>query len=390
MAERHLFTSESVTNGHPDKVADQISDAVLDAILTEEAADPKGDPAQARVACETLVTTGLAVVAGEVRSNIYVHVPDIVRETIRDIGYTSSDIGFDSHTCAVITSIDRQSPDISLGVDTGGAGDQGMMFGFATSETPEKMPLTLVLAHKLVRRLVDLRKSGELPLARPDGKSQVTVEYDNHRPLRVDTVVVSTQHDASWKIEDLRAQVRRQVIEPVLAESGHDHAGYKAHINPTGRFVEGGPQADCGLTGRKIIVDSYGGMGSHGGGAFSGKDPSKVDRSGSYMARYIAKNLVSAGLAEQVEVQIAYAIGVADPVSVMVDSFGTGKVSDVKLTQAVREIFPLKPRQIIAHLDLLRPQFKRTAAFGHFGRENEGFRWEDTDLAPALKSHFNL
>ncbi len=385
MSERHLFTSESVTDGHPDKVADQISDAILDEILKE---DP--NPAAARVACETLVTTGLAVVAGEIRTDCYVDIPKIVRETIRDIGYTSSDMGFDSHTCAVMTSIDKQSPHISMGVDTGGAGDQGMMFGYATNETPEKMPLTLVLAHRLVRRLAELRRAGELPLARPDGKSQVTVEYDNHHPKRVDTVVVSTQHDESWQIDDLRAEVDERVIRPVLAESGYEHEGYKSHINPTGCFIEGGPKADCGLTGRKIIVDSYGGMGSHGGGAFSGKDPSKVDRSASYMARYIAKNLVCAGLADEVEVQLAYAIGVADPVSVMVDSFRTGKVSDAELTAAVREVFPLQPRQIIEHLDLLRPQFRLTAAFGHFGRPGEGFRWEDEDKVPDLKSRFNL
>jgi len=390
VSESHLFTSESVTEGHPDKVADQISDAVLDAILGEEIADPDGDPAQARVACETLVTTGLAIVAGEVRSNIYVHVPEIVRETIREIGYTSSDMGFDSHTCAVMTSIDKQSPDISMGVDTGGAGDQGLMFGFATKQTPEMMPLTLVLAHRLVRRLSEMRRAGELPLARPDGKSQVTAEYEGHEPRRIQAVVVSTQHDPAWSIEDLREELRTRLIEPVLAESGYDYDGFTAHINPTGRFVLGGPQADCGLTGRKIIVDSYGGMGGHGGGAFSGKDPSKVDRSASYMARYVAKNIVAAGLASEVEVQLAYAIGVADPVSVMVDSYGTGAVKDSDLTRAVREIFPLQPRQIIEHLDLLRPQFQKTAAFGHFGREGEGFRWEDTDKTDDLKTFFNL
>ena len=383
MAERHLFTSESVTEGHPDKVADP----VLDAILAEEASQGN-DPGNARVACETLVTTGMAVVAGEVRTEVYVHIPDLVRETIRDIGYTSSDMGFDSHTCAVMTSIDKQSAHIAMGVDTGGAGDQGMMFGYATNETSSLMPLPISLAHQLTRRLSEQRRSGALPLARPDGKSQVTIEYDGRTPVRIDTVVVSTQHDESWKIDQLRADIDAKVIKPVLAESGFDFEGYKIHVNPTGAFVIGGPQGDCGLTGRKIIVDTYGGKGRHGGGAFSGKDASKVDRSACYMARYIAKNLVASGLADEVEVQLAYAIGVIDPVSVMVDTFGTGKVADAQLTKAVRDIFPLQPRKIIAHLQLLKPQFKRTAAFGHFGREGEGFRWEDTDLADELKGRF--
>ncbi len=389
MSERHLFSSESVTDGHPDKVADQISDAILDSVLALEAM-AGGNITEARVACETLVTTGLAVVAGEMRTGVWVDIPQIVRETLKMIGYVSSDMGFDSHTCAVMTTIDKQSPHIAQGVDTGGAGDQGMMFGYASNETSTLMPLPITMAHRLTRRLADLRRSGELPLARPDGKSQVTVEYDGARPVRIDTVVVSIQHDEAWEIEALREDVRSKVIEPVLAESGVDHDGFSVHINPTGCFVIGGPMGDCGLTGRKIIVDTYGGMGSHGGGAFSGKDPSKVDRSASYMGRYIAKNVVASGLADRTEVQLAYAIGVVDPVSVMVDTFGGGKASDAEITAAVREIFPLQPKKIIEHLDLLMPQYQRTAAFGHFGREGEGFRWEDTDLAGELKSRFNL
>ncbi len=388
MSARHLFTSESVTEGHPDKVSDQISDSVLDAVLEAEIA-AGNDPARARVACETLVTTGMAVVAGEMRTNVWVDIPELVRRTIREIGYTGADMGgFDSETCAVLTSIDKQSDHIAMGVDTGGAGDQGMMFGYATNETPNLMPLPISLAHQLTKRLADQRKNGELPLARSDGKSQVTVEYDGRKPVRIGTVVVSTQHSADWAIEQLREEVNAKVIQPVLAESGFDYDGYTWHINPTGAFVIGGPQGDCGLTGRKIIVDTYGGKGSHGGGAFSGKDPSKVDRSASYMARYIAKNIVAAGLADETEVQLAYAIGVADPVSVMIDTYGTGKVDDVKLTQAVREVFPLKPREIITHLNLLVPQFRKTAAYGHFGREDEGFGWEKTDLADALAGRF--
>jgi S-adenosylmethionine synthetase len=387
VSERHLFTSESVTEGHPDKVADQISDAVLDAVLAEEIKQGN-DPSKARVACETLVTTGMAVVAGEMRTEVWVDIPDLVRETIKGIGYTGSHMGFDSHTCAVLTSIDKQSSHIAMGVDTGGAGDQGMMFGYASNETPNLMPLPISLAHQLTRRLAEQRKSGNLPLALSDGKSQVTVEYEGKKPVRISTVVVSTQHTEEWKIAQLRTDVTAKVIQPVLAESGFDHEGYACHINPTGAFVIGGPQGDCGLTGRKIIVDTYGGKGSHGGGAFSGKDPSKVDRSASYMARYIAKNLVAAGLADEAEVQLAYAIGVADPVSVMVETFGTGSVDNAALTKAVREIFPLKPRQIIKHLDLLRPQFRKTASYGHFGREDEGFRWEETDLADELKGRF--
>ena len=383
MSERHLFTSESVTDGHPDKVADQISDSILDAVLEQEA-KIGGDPATARVAVETLVTTGMAIVAGEMRTEVWVDIPALIRETIARIGYTSCEMGFDSHTCAVLTSIDKQSGDIARGVDTGGAGDQGMMFGYASDETASCMPLPITLAHQLTRRLAELRRQGVLPFARPDGKSQVTVEYEGRRPVRVTAVVLSTQHDAAWKIADLRAEVEARVIRPVLEASGQDFKGYTAHINPTGSFVEGGPKADCGVTGRKIIVDTYGGKGSHGGGAFSGKDPSKVDRSASYMGRYIAKNIVAAGLAAEVEVQLAYAIGVADPVSVMVDTFGTGRVADAVLTAAVRELFPLQPRGIIKHLDLLKPQYARTAAFGHFGREGEGFRWEDKDLAAPM------
>jgi len=401
VSERHLFTSESVTEGHPDKVADQISDAILDEILRQSAerfartGDPDDDPARARVACETLVTTGMALVSGEISTSCYVDIPKIVRETIEDIGYTSSDMGFDSRTCAVLTSIDEQSPYIASGVDRDdpekqGAGDQGMMFGYACGETDEKMPLPIVLAHRLTRRLSELRKSGALPLARPDGKSQVTVEYENHTPLRIHTVVVSTQHDAAWELDTLRKEVREKVILPVLEASGYDYEGFKALVNPTRKgFIKGGPAADTGLTGRKIIVDTYGGVGSHGGGAFSGKDPSKVDRSASYMARYIAKNLVKAGLAEEVEVQLAYAIGEAHPVSVMVDSFGTGSRSDVALTEAVKAVFDLRPHMIISHLDLLKPQYRETASYGHFGREGEGFRWEETDKVDQLRSYFD-
>jgi S-adenosylmethionine synthetase len=382
VAERHLFTSESVTEGHPDKVADQISDAILDAILEEDRS--------ARVACETLVTTGTAIIAGEITTKAWVDIPKIVRETIAEIGYTSSDMGFDSHTCAVLTCIDKQSPDINQGVDRSdgkpqGAGDQGMMFGYACKETPELMPLPIVLAHQLTKRLADLRKNGELPMARPDGKSQVTVEYEGNKPLRIDTVVLATQHDEEWEVENLRREVKEKVILPVLKKSGYDFDGCKFHINGTDSFVIGGPMGDAGLTGRKIIVDTYGGKGSHGGGAFSGKDPSKVDRSASYMARYIAKNLVSADLADEVEVQLAYGIAVPEPVSVMVDSFGTGKVSDALLQEAVRKVFDLRPALIIEHLNLLCPQYRKTAAYGHFGREDQGFRWEDTDKAEELK-----
>jgi S-adenosylmethionine synthetase len=373
---RHLFTSESVTEGHPDKIADQISDAILDAVLAD---DPTG-----RVACETLVTTGLAMIAGEITTKTYVDFPSIVRNTIREIGYTRAKYGFDSETCAVISSIDPQSPDIAQGVDTGGAGDQGMMFGFACRETEELMPLPIQLAHKLVRRLTEVRKSQELDFLRPDGKSQVTIEYEGRRPLRVSAIVVSTQHSPAISHKDLREAVIEKVVRPVVPEHLIDEKTV-FHINPTGRFVIGGPQGDTGLTGRKIIVDTYGGRGRHGGGAFSGKDPTKVDRSACYMARYIAKNLVAAGIADEVEVQLAYAIGVAEPVSVYVDTFGTGKVEDDKLTDLVRAHFRMTPREIIEMLDLRRPIFKKTAAYGHFGRTESTFTWEATDKAEALR-----
>ena len=374
---RTLFTSESVTEGHPDKIADQISDAILDAVLAE---DPAG-----RVACETLVTTGLAMISGEITTRTYVDFPSIVRNTIRDIGYTRAKYGFDSETCAVISSIDPQSPDIAQGVDTGGAGDQGLMFGFACRETPELMPLPIMLAHKLVYRLSESRKSNELEFLRPDGKSQVTVEYEGKRPIRVSAVVLSTQHSPNVSNKDLRDAIIEKVIKPVVpAELLDKDTVY--HINPTGRFVVGGPQGDTGLTGRKIIVDTYGGRGRHGGGAFSGKDPTKVDRSACYMARYIAKNLVAAGLADEVEVQLAYAIGVADPVSIYVDTFGTGKVEQTKLVQLVRDHFQMTPRGIIDSLKLRRPIFKKTAAYGHFGRTGPEFTWEATDKADALSA----
>ncbi len=373
---KRLFTSESVTEGHPDKIADQISDSIVDSILKD---DPNG-----RVACECLLTTGLALIAGEITTTTYVEFTDIVRDTIKDVGYTSSAHGFDYETCSVLSSIRPQSPDIAMGVDPGGAGDQGLMFGYACNETPELMPLPITLAHKLVRRLSEARRKGELTYLRPDGKSQVTIEYDGDRPVRVEAVVVSVQHDEQVRIEDLRKDVRTQVIDRVVPVEMMD-ARTKFHINPTGRFVKGGPHADTGLTGRKIIVDTYGGVGSHGGGAFSGKDPSKVDRSASYMARYIAKNIVAAGLADRCEVQIAYAIGVPEPVSLMVDSFGSGRLPDAMLAERVRAIFPLKPREIIRHLDLLRPIYRKTAVFGHFGRSEPGFTWEKIDMAETLK-----
>jgi len=384
--ERWLFTSESVTEGHPDKIADQISDAVLDAILAD-------DPA-ARVACETFVTTGMAVVGGEITTTCYVHVPDIVRGTVEAIGYTDASFGFDAETCAVLTSIDRQSPDIAQGVDTGGAGDQGMMFGYASDETPELMPLPIMLAHGLTRRLAEARKSGELPMLRPDGKAQVTVEYEGDRPVRVHTVVVSTQHAPTVGHDELEKAVRQHVIRPVLKEWIRDGEP-RTYVNPTGRFVVGGPQGDAGLTGRKIIVDTYGGMARHGGGAFSGKDPSKVDRSACYAARWVAKNVVAAGLARRCEVQLAYAIGVVQPVSLLVETFGTGAVGERVLEAAVREQFDLSPRGIIEALDLRQPIFKATAAYGHFGRrperrtlegrELEFFTWERTDRAAELR-----
>ncbi len=367
-----------MTEGHPDKIADQISDAILDACLAQ-------DP-MSRVACETLTCTGLVVIAGEITTKAYVDFQGLVRSTVAGIGYTHSDYGFDSNTCAVISSINKQSPDIAQGVDTGGAGDQGMMFGYATNETPELMPLPISLAHRLSERLSEVRKSGLMPYLRPDGKSQVTVEYaEAGKPVRVDAVVISTQHDENVTNEKLRADVMEHVIRAVIPAELLD-AETKFHINPTGRFVIGGPMGDSGLTGRKIIVDTYGGMGRHGGGAFSGKDPTKVDRSAAYMARYVAKNIVAAGLADRCEVQLAYAIGVAEPVSVLVDTFGTGTVDADKLQEVVRANFKLTPKGIIESLDLRRPIFQATAAYGHFGRENEGFTWEKTDKAEALKA----
>ena len=376
--DRFLFTSESVTEGHPDKMADQISDAILDACLAE-------DP-YSRVACETLTCTGLVVVAGEITTKTYVDFQTLVRNTIREIGYDDALKGFDCNTCGVISTINRQSPDIAQGVDTGGAGDQGMMFGYATNETPELMPTPIWLAHKLAHRLSEVRKSGKLPYLRPDGKSQVTVEYDaNYKPVRVDAVVISTQHADHVHNDQLRAEIQEHVIEAVIpSELLDEHTKY--HINPTGRFVIGGPMGDTGLTGRKIIVDTYGGMGRHGGGAFSGKDATKVDRSAAYMARYVAKNIVAAGLADRVEVQLAYAIGVAEPVSIRVDTFGTGKVSEPRLIELIRENFKLTPKGIIESLDLRRPIYRQTAAYGHFGRTADAFTWEATNKAEALKS----
>jgi len=374
--QKHLFTSESVTEGHPDKVADQISDAVLDAVL-------KQDPL-ARVACEVLVTTGTCVVAGEITTTCYIDVQTIARDTIREIGYTDAAFGFDAKTCGVLNAIQSQSPDIAMGVDTGGAGDQGLMFGYACDETPELMPLPIQLAHRLTERLSQVRKSGLLTYLRPDGKSQVSVEYVDGKPSRIDAIVISTQHGEDVTTEQLRLDVRKHIIDAVVPQNMVDE-NTKYHINPTGRFVIGGPHGDTGLTGRKIIVDSYGGMGRHGGGAFSGKDPTKVDRSACYMARYIAKNIVAAGLATKVEVQLAYAIGVAEPVSVMVNSFGTGTIPESEMTALIRATFPLTPKGIIDHLDLRRPIYKVTASFGHFGRTGDTFTWEKTDKAGALQ-----
>jgi S-adenosylmethionine synthetase len=371
-----LFTSESVTEGHPDKIADQISDAVLDAVLSQDA--------MGRVACETLVTTGLAMVAGEITTSAILDYSDIVRGVIRDVGYTRAKYGFDADTCAVISSLKRQSPDIAMGVDTGGAGDQGLMFGYACDETDELMPLPIVLAHKLVRRLSEVRKAGQLPFLRPDGKSQVTVEYVNDRPARVDCVVISTQHSDSVSNREIHENIVKEVIQHVVPPSLLD-SRTKFHINPTGRFVVGGPMGDAGLTGRKIIVDTYGGYSRHGGGALSGKDPTKVDRSACYMARYVAKNLVAAGLARRAEVQLAYAIGVAEPVSVMVDTFDTGTIPDEQMTDLVRAVFQLTPRGIIESLDLRRPIYRPTAAYGHFGRSEPTFTWERSDRAEALR-----
>jgi len=374
---RHIFTSESVTEGHPDKMADQISDAVLDAVLKD---DPTG-----RVACEVLVTTGLAVVAGEITTKSVFNVPDLVREVVADIGFTDAAMGYDAKTCGILNAIQTQSPHIAMGVDTGGAGDQGLMFGYACDETAELMPLPIMMAHKLVRQLSDVRRAGTLPWLRPDGKSQVSVEYVNGQPKRIDAVVISTQHAPDIATDELRAQVKKHIIDPIVPANMVD-SGTKYHINPTGLFVIGGPHGDTGLTGRKIIVDTYGGMGRHGGGAFSGKDPTKVDRSACYMARYIAKNIVAAGLATRCEVQLAYAIGVAEPVSVMVDTFGTGKVDGNRLTELVRANFGLTPRAIIDHLQLRRPIYRKTAAFGHFGRSEDTFTWEVTDKAEALRA----
>ncbi len=373
---RHIFTSESVTEGHPDKMADQISDSVLDAVLKD---DPTG-----RVACEVLITTGICVVSGEITTHTYVDVPRLVRSVIHDIGYDDAAMGFDSKTCGIINSIQSQSPDIAMGVDTGGAGDQGLMFGFACDETAELMPLPIMMAHKLVRQLSEVRRAKGLDFLRPDGKSQVSVEYANGKPKRIDAVVVSTQHDDHIHIDELRAQVKKHVIDPVIPSNMVDSAT-KYHINPTGRFVIGGPHGDTGLTGRKIIVDTYGGMGRHGGGAFSGKDPTKVDRSACYMARYVAKNLVAAGLATRCEVQLAYAIGVAEPVSVMVHTFGTGVVEEERLVELVREQFPLTPKGMIEHLKLRQPIYRKTAAYGHFGRTEASFTWEATDKSGALR-----
>jgi S-adenosylmethionine synthetase len=376
-----LFTSESVTEGHPDKIADQISDAVLDEVMKH---DPKG-----RVACETLVTTGLAVVAGEITTSAHVNYDELVRDTIRGVGYDRGKYGYDGNTCAVMCTVKRQSPDIAMGVDTGGAGDQGLMFGFACDETEELMPMPIQLAHHLTQRLAEIRKSNKVDFLRPDGKSQVSIEYRNGRPVRVDTVVVSTQHSDQVSNADLRDAIIEHVINPVIPAAMRD-SKTKYHINPTGRFVIGGPMGDAGVTGRKIIVDTYGGYSRHGGGAFSGKDPSKVDRSACYMARYIAKNIVAAGLASKTEVQLAYAIGVAEPVSVMAETFGTATVSEEKITALIRENFSLTPKGIIEALDLRRPIYKATAAYGHFGRSGPGFTWERTDRADVLRKAAGL
>jgi S-adenosylmethionine synthetase len=382
LSDRFLFTSESVTEGHPDKIADQVSDAILDACLEQ-------DP-YSRVAAETLTATGLVVIAGEITTKAYVDFQSLVRGVVASIGYDNALYGFDSNTCAVISSINKQSGDIAQGVDTGGAGDQGMMFGYASNETPELMPAPISLAHKLCRQLTAVRKSGKLPYLRPDGKSQVTVEYDeNHKPARIDAVVISSQHSEMVSNEELHADILKHVIQAVLPPEWLDeHTKY--HINPTGRFVIGGPMGDTGLTGRKIIVDSYGGAGRHGGGAFSGKDPTKVDRSAAYVARYIAKNIVAAGLADRAEVQLAYAIGVAEPVSVRIETFGTGKVGEAKLTELVRKNFSLTPKGIIESLNLRRPIYRKTAAYGHFGRTEPEFTWEATDKAAALAEQAGL
>jgi S-adenosylmethionine synthetase len=380
-----LFTSESVSEGHPDKMADQISDAVLDAILTKDK--------HARVACETMVKTGFALVAGEITTSCYVEVPEIVRNTIKEIGYTHSDMGFDYETCGVMTAFDKQSPDIAQGVNDDkheqGAGDQGMMFGYASNETKELMPMPILVAHQLTRRLAEVRKNGKLPYLRPDSKSQVSVRYENGKPVSIETVVISSQHDAKVGNKKLRDEITKQVILATIPEKLQAKK-MKIHINPTGKFIIGGPQGDCGLTGRKIIVDTYGGFGRHGGGAFSGKDPSKVDRSACYMARYIAKNLVAAKTADRCEVQLAYAIGVADPVSVLVDTFGTNKIDPEKYERLVRDHFELRPAGIVKSLDLKKPKYRQTAAYGHFGRNEKGFTWEKTDKAKAIKKSAGL
>ena len=383
--EDYLFTSESVTEGHPDKVADQISDAILDAIIEKDK--------NCRVACETLVTTGMAIVSGEITTDCYVHIPDIIRETIKEIGYNSSDMGFDWKTCAVLTTIDKQSPDIAMGVNKKGldqgAGDQGLMFGYACRETDVYMPMPIYYAHKLTKRLSYVRNSGILDFLRPDGKSQVTIEYEHRKPKRVEAIVISSQHTPDVKNEVIKEGIIEEVIKKVIPENLIDK-NTKIYVNPTGRFVLGGPMADTGLTGRKIIVDTYGGVGSHGGGAFSGKDPSKVDRSGSYMARYVAKNIVAAGLADEVEVQVAYAIGIAQPVSLMINTFGTYKIEPKKLKEIVINTFDFRPRAIIEHLDLLRPIYKKTAAYGHFGRELPEFTWEKLDKVEELRDKAGL
>jgi S-adenosylmethionine synthetase len=378
----YLFTSESVTEGHPDKIADQISDGILDALIAKDK--------HSRVACETILTTGIAFVAGEISTKAYVEIPDIIRDTIKEVGYCDATWGFDYCTCSVLTSIHQQSGDIAMGVDSGGAGDQGLMFGYASNETPELMPMPIVLAHRLTRRLAEVRKKGILPWVRPDGKSQVTIEYRDGKPVRVDTIVVSTQHSPDVTMKKIEQEVIEKVIKPVMPAKIFDAMSVKYYINPTGRFVIGGPMGDTGLTGRKIIVDTYGGVGSHGGGAFSGKDPSKVDRSASYMARYIAKNIVAAGLADKCEIQLAYAIGIPEPVSILINTKDTENVDIDIIDKLVRRHFPMTPRGIIDHLKLLRPIYKATAAYGHFGRNEPGFTWERTDKARLLKKEAGL